>query len=123
MGECTLEKPLRPEQQCVATRLKAQYWLFWPLSDKYVFGNLSYRRDTLKQLEAEGRSPVGLAPDEQLTLAHYSDCGDTEVFNHTLTQISDYVAGPCGKLKGLFTQEEIDSLHASTLNAHTPSWV
>jgi hypothetical protein len=72
----------------------------------------------LKRLEAEGRSPGNLTLDEQLTLACYSGWGDIEVFNHTFTQMSGYVTEPCGKLKGLLTEEEIDSLRASTLNAH-----
>ena len=69
-------------------------------------------------MEAEGRPPGDLTPDEQRTLARYSGWGDTEVFNHTFTQISGYAAEPCGKLKGLLTGEEIASLRASTLNAH-----
>ena len=72
----------------------------------------------LKRLEAEGRPPGNLTPDEQLTLTRYSGWGDTEVFNHTFTQISGREAEPCGKLKGLLTGEEIASLRASTLNAH-----
>ncbi len=74
--------------------------------------------ELLKRLEAEDRPPGSLTPDEQLTLARYSGWGDTEVFNHTFTQISGYAAEPCGKLRGLLTEEEIDSLRASTLNAH-----
>jgi hypothetical protein len=72
----------------------------------------------LKSLEAEGRPPGNLTPDEQLTLTRYSGWGDTEVFNHTFTQISGCEAEPCGKLRGLLTGEEIASLRASTLNAH-----
>ncbi len=72
----------------------------------------------LKSLEAEGRPPGNLTPDEQLILTRYSGWGDTEVFNHTFTQTSGYEAEPCGKLKGLLTGEEIASLRASTLNAH-----
>src|SRR5215510_3271527 len=72
----------------------------------------------LKWLEAEDRPPGNLTPDEQLTLARYSGWGDTEVFSHTFTQVSGCAGEPCGKLKGLLTGEEIDSLRASTLNAH-----
>jgi hypothetical protein len=72
----------------------------------------------LKSLEAEGRPPGNLTSDEQLALTRYSGWGDTEVFNHTFTQIPGYEAEPCGKLKGLLTGEEIASLRASTLNAH-----
>ena len=74
--------------------------------------------ELLKRLETEGRPPGNLTSDEQLTLTRYSGWGDTEVFNHTFTQISGYEAEPCGKLKGLLTGEEIASLRASTLNAH-----
>jgi hypothetical protein len=72
----------------------------------------------LKSLEAEGRPPGNLTPDEQLALTRYSGWGDTEVFNHTFTQIPGHEAEPCGKLRGLLTGEEIASLRASTLNAH-----
>jgi len=72
----------------------------------------------LKRLEAECRPPGNLTPDEQLTLARYSGWGDTKVFSHAFTQISGCAAEPCGKLKGLLTEEEIGSLHASTLSVH-----
>ena len=72
----------------------------------------------LKRLEAECRPPGNLTPDEQLTLTRYSGWCDTEVFSYTFTQISGCAAEPCGKLKGLLTEEEIGSLRASTLNAH-----
>jgi len=72
----------------------------------------------LKSLEAEGRLPGNLTPDEQLALTRYSGWGDTEVINHTFTQIPGHEAEPCGKLRGLLTGEEIASLRASTLNAH-----
>ena len=79
--------------------------------------------ELLKRLEAEGRPPGILTPDEQLTLARYSGWGDTEVFSHTFTQISGSAPEPCGKLKGLLTEEEIDSLRASTSTRTTLCWV
>ncbi len=72
----------------------------------------------LKSLEVEGRPPDNLTPDEQLALTRYSGWGDTEVFNHTFTQIPGHEVEPCGKLRRLLTGEEIASLRASTLNAH-----
>ena len=60
----------------------------------------------LKRLEAEVALPGNLTPDEQLTLARYSGWGDTEVLSHTFTQSSGCAPEPCGKLKGLLTEEE-----------------
>jgi N12 class adenine-specific DNA methylase len=74
--------------------------------------------ELLKKLETEGRPPGDLASYEQLTLARYSGWGDTEVFNHSCTRVSHYETDYCAKLRGLLTEEEINSLRASTLNAH-----
>lgn len=72
----------------------------------------------LKHLEAENR-PVGtLTGNEQRILSHYSGWGDTEVLNRAFPRGAYSLAEPCDELKGLLTEEETESLRASTLNAH-----
>lgn len=72
----------------------------------------------LKQLEAENRLAGALADDEQRILSHYSGWGDTEVLNRAFPRGAYSWAEPCDVLKGLLTEEETESLRASTLNAH-----
>ncbi len=72
----------------------------------------------LKQLEAENRPLGGLGSDEQRILSHYSGWGDTEVLNRAFPRGAYSWAEPCDELKGLLTEEETESLRASTLNAH-----
>jgi N12 class adenine-specific DNA methylase len=72
----------------------------------------------LKQIEAENRPAGALAGDEQRILSHYSGWGDTEVLNRAFPRGAYSWAEPCDELKGLLTEEETESLRASTLNAH-----
>ena len=72
----------------------------------------------LKRLEAENRPPGSLTSDEQISLTYYSGWGDTEVLNRAFPRGAYSWAEPCDELKGLLTEEETESLRASTLNAH-----
>lgn len=71
----------------------------------------------LKRLEAESRAPGKLAPDEQRTLARYTGWGDTEVLKRAFPNGTYTWARPCDELATL-TEEEIDGILGSTLNAH-----
>jgi N12 class adenine-specific DNA methylase len=72
----------------------------------------------LKQLEAISCAPGDLTLHQQRTLAKYTGWGDSEVLKRAFPQGAYSWAEPCDELKGLLTQEETESLRASTLNAH-----
>ncbi len=72
----------------------------------------------LKQIETDKRPSGALTTEEQFTLARYSGWGDSEVLNRAFPQGAYSWAKPCDELKGLLTEEETESLRASTLNAH-----
>ncbi|MBS1789697.1 MAG: DEAD/DEAH box helicase family protein [Acidobacteria bacterium] len=72
----------------------------------------------LKQLEAVSCAPGDLTLHQQRTLAKYTGWGDSEVLKRAFPQGAYSWAEPCDELKGLLTQEETESLRASTLNAH-----
>ncbi len=71
----------------------------------------------LNQLEAENRPSGTLAGNEQRILSHYSGWGDTEVLNRAFPRGAYSWAEPCDEFKRLLTEEETESLRASTLNA------
>ncbi|MCI0523645.1 MAG: DEAD/DEAH box helicase family protein, partial [Acidobacteria bacterium] len=75
----------------------------------------------LKKLEAESRASGDLAPEEQGTLVRYTGWGDTEVLNRAFPNGAYSRSRPCAELTGLLTDEEINSLLGSTLNAHYTS--
>ena len=72
----------------------------------------------LKSLEAEGRAPGDLTPEEQRTLARYSGWGDGELLNRAFPSRAYSSAPICRELEGALTHEEREQWASSALNAH-----
>jgi hypothetical protein len=72
----------------------------------------------LKKLEGESRAFSELSLEEQRVLARYTGWGDSEVLNRAFPNGAYSWSRPCAELDGLLDSDEINSLLASSLNAH-----
>jgi len=72
----------------------------------------------LKKLEGESRSLGELSQEEQRVLARYTGWGDSEVLNRAFPNGAYSWSRPCSELNELLDPDEINSLLASSLNAH-----
>lgn len=75
----------------------------------------------LKKLEGESRPLGDLSQEEQQALARYTGWGDSEVLNRAFPNGAYSWSRPCAELDGLLDSDEINSLLASSLNAHFTS--
>ncbi len=75
----------------------------------------------LKRLEAESRPPGDLTREEGRTLARYTGWGDSDVLGRAFPSGTYSWSRPCRELEESLTPDEIQSLFASTLNAHFTS--